>query len=219
MQSQKPKQFLLLNDEPIISITLKALLNTGLISKFIVPTVDMIFTRKIIRSYLPDLDVDIVKGGKSRQDSISNALALIAESKEQPDLILIHDAVRALVRKSTIELVINKALQMGAATAATPVTDTLKLSYVNERGELLIKKNISRDYIWQIQTPQVFKSDILIKANAKAREEHFTGTDSTSLLERFGLDVALVESPKTNIKITTPEDLKLAQILYSQAES
>jgi 2-C-methyl-D-erythritol 4-phosphate cytidylyltransferase len=100
----------------------------------------------------------------------------------------------------------------GAAIAARPVTDTLKLSYANDKGENFIKKNVSRDLLWIAQTPQVFKKDILIQAYNKAKDEHFIGTDSSGLVERLGHEIRLVPGLPSNIKITTPEDLQLAQV-------
>lgn len=211
MNSQKPKQFLTLNDEPIISITIKALAETGLISRVIIPTIDLVYTKKIIQAAHPDLEIRVCKGGKTRQESVYNGLQELKESGWQTDYILIHDAVRALVRKETIEQVIAKAKKTGAAIVARPVADTLKLSYT-QGTDNLVKKNVPRDQMWYTQTPQVFEAKLLIQAYEKAREEHFTGTDSSSLVERLNHDIYLVEGHPSNIKITTPEDLDLAKL-------
>ncbi|MCE2929616.1 MAG: 2-C-methyl-D-erythritol 4-phosphate cytidylyltransferase [Candidatus Caenarcaniphilales bacterium] len=212
MQSQKPKQFLAIDDKPIIIVTLAKLISTGLIKKFIIPTVDIVYTKKIIKSEFPDLDFIICKSGKSRQDSIQNAILEIKALEEKADLILIHDAVRPLIKKTTIEQVVKKALETGAAVAGRPVSDTLKLAF-NRDGENIIKKNVSRDSMWHTQTPQVYHSQIFFDAYQKALEDHFEGTDSAGLVERINKDVYLVESPQSNIKITTPDDLELAKIL------
>lgn len=218
MSAQKPKQFLTLNEEPILCITLKTLASTGLISRYIIPSVDVVYTKKILKSSIPDLEVEICKGGKTRQESVLNALNLIKDDCDPKQLILVHDAVRALVRKETIEKVIEKANITGAAIAAKSLSDTVKLSHT--KGEdTLIKKNIPRDNLWLAQTPQVFTADTIIKAYEKARIDHFTGTDSASLVERLGIDTYLVESPQSNIKITTPEDLELAQIYLKMFSS
>lgn len=212
MNSRQPKQFLSLNSEPILSITLRALAKSRYISKFIIPTIDIVYTRKIIASYCPDIDVEIIKGGKTRQDSIHEGIKLLETDK--PDLILIHDAVRALILPETIDAVIEAAAKHGAATAASPISDTLKLaSEIN--GESYIRKNISRENMWAMQTPQVFKTELLIAAYAKAFAEDFIATDTTALLERSQTPVALVRSPNSNIKITTPEDLKIAESYLS----
>lgn len=211
MSAQKPKQFLTLNEEPILCITLKTLASTALISRYIIPTIDIVYTKKILKSSVPDLEVEVCKGGKTRQESVCNALDLIRNDCDPKQLILVHDAVRALVRKETIQKVIEKANITGAAIAARPLSDTIKLSY-NNGDDTLIKKNIPRDHLWLAQTPQVYTADTIIKAYDKAKADHFTGTDSASLVERLGIETYLVESPQSNIKITTPEDLELAQI-------
>ena len=215
MKSQKPKQFLTLNDEPILIITLRALAAAERIDKFIIPSVDLVYTRKIIASSLPELDgkIEVIKGGKTRQESINNALELIETKDCQPELILIHDAVRALVQPTTIHNVIAKAREVGGAIAAVKVTDTLKqANEVQENGHSpYIKKNVSRDHMWQAQTPQVFKREVLLEAYDKAKLDHFEGTDSAGLVERINKPVALVEGLRTNIKITNPRDLLIAE--------
>ena len=118
MHSQNPKQFLTLFDEPILLHTVKALAKTGLIEKFFIPTVDVVYTKKILNHIKTDLDIVIVKGGKTRQDSITNALDEIKKLKLEPEFILIHDSVRVLVQEETIVSVINKAKEKGAAVAA-----------------------------------------------------------------------------------------------------
>ncbi len=217
MQSQKPKQFLTIDGEPILCKTLKTLAETGLFSKFIIPSIDVVYTKKIIKSSLPDLEgVIVIKGGKNRQESIYNGMELLQDDNDLPEFILIHDAVRALVKKETIQAVIERAKLTGAAIAARPVTDTIKLSHM-KGNDIVIKKNISRDFMWLAQTPQVFKSDMLMQAYAAAKQDHFIGTDSAGLVERLGIDVHIVESLPSNIKITTPEDLELA-ILYFRSQ-
>lgn len=211
MQSQKPKQFLTLDGQPVLLITIKALAETGLISRFFVPTIDIVYTKKIIKSNLPDLDIVVCKSGKTRQESVDNALQEIKKSDQDPDFILIHDSVRPLTQRKTIENVIAKARLTGGAVAARPVTDTLKLSY-QEGDDHLIKKNVSRDHMWQTQTPQIFKAETIFNAYQKAKEDYFLGTDTAGLVERLGGEVHLVRSLQSNIKITNPEDLELAKM-------
>lgn len=215
MKSNQPKQFLRLDGEPLIVKTIKALAKCKNIKKFIIPTVDIVYTRKIFKSYAKELDVMIVHGGKTRQESVYNGLLEIKDnmSDEMPDLILVHDSVRALVQEKTINETILKAIEVGGAIAAARVSDTLKLSSSVGDRKNLIKKNIPRDNMWEAKTPQVYKTDMLFEAYEKAKKDHYLGTDSAGLIERLGHDVALVESPKSNIKITTPDDLKIAELL------
>jgi 2-C-methyl-D-erythritol 4-phosphate cytidylyltransferase len=214
MQSQNPKQFLTIFDEPILLHTVKALAKTGLIQKFIIPSVDIVYTKKIL-NHIEDVEFLICKSGKTRQESIKNALDELKRLNEESDFILIHDAVRVLVQEQTVINVINKAKEKGAAVAARPVSDTLKLSHLDENGDVLIKKNVSRDLLWQTQTPQVFAAKILYEAYEQAKDDHFLGTDSAGLVERINKDVYLVESPQSNIKITDPEDIELVKLYMS----
>lgn len=218
MNQRKPKQFLTLFNQPILVITIKALASTGLFSKFIIPTVDLVTTKKLVEQKLPELDISVVKSGKTRQMSVHNGLDFIRSLDEQPDLILVHDAVRVLITKETVNKTINKAIETGAAIAGNRVYDTLKLSHSEADKDILIKKNVSRENMWQAQTPQVFKTDIIFSAYDKAKQDHFEGTDSASLVERLGVPIHLVESSRFNFKITTPEDLEIAEILLSHRQ-
>ena len=216
MNQRRPKQFLTIFDQPILLVTLKILAQTGLIKKFIIPTVDVITTKKIIASKLSDVDIEIIKGGKTRQDSVHNGLDYIKKLDDQPDLVLVHDAVRVLVSQEIVINTIEKAFKTGAAIAANKVYDTLKLSHSEVGEDITIKKNISRENTWQAPTPQVFKKELIIEAYQKAKKDHFEGTDSASLVERLNVPVSLVESPKSNYKITTPEDLEIAELILSK---
>lgn len=213
MKTQQPKQFLTLHGKPVLVRTLQALAKTGLIEKFIIPAVDLVYTRKVIRADLPDIDFTVVSGGKTRQESVHNGLmeAKKLAGDNLPDMILVHDAVRALVQESTVRATIDKALEFGGAIAANQVTDTIKQAHTFGDKKDCIRKNIPRENLWVAQTPQVYKADLLIEAYEKAKQEHYEGTDSAGLVERLGMDVSLVESPKSNIKITTPDDLVLAE--------
>lgn len=216
MASSKPKQFLQLQGQPILVHTLKALAKYNGIIKYIIPTVDIVYTRKVIKSGAPDLDVKIIKGGKTRQESVTNALKHIKDSEEKPDFILVHDAVRALVQDDMIQKVAEAAVSYGAAIAAVPVKDTLKLAKPpSADGHIGIKHNVSRDHIWRAQTPQVFATDILYEAYDKALADRFEGTDSAGLLERIGKEVTIVPGRRTNLKITTEEDLRMAEAIIT----
>ena len=221
MNAEKPKQFMMLHDEPVLIKSLKALNNSGHIKKFYIPTVDIVYTRKLIKNYAPDINIEILKGGKTRQESIHNALDFIVEKNKEnpsenpmPDYVLVHDAVRALVQKPIIDNVIRAAIEVGGAIAASPVTNTLKQGHsINDETDT-IKKNLPRDGMWRAQTPQVFKTEIMIEAYDKAKVDKFEGTDSAGLIERLSHPVQLVASPTYNMKITTLTDLKVAEVLF-----
>jgi 2-C-methyl-D-erythritol 4-phosphate cytidylyltransferase len=147
----------------------------------------------------------VIEGGKTRQESVYEGFLAL---EEDVDLIVVHDGVRPLVRPSTIESVIAEAREHGAAIAAVPVRDTLK-----RVRDGVIQTTLPRDEIWQAQTPQAFLRPILAEAMAAAWREGFQGTDEAALVERTGHPVRVYHGTADNIKITSPEDLVLAEAL------
>jgi 2-C-methyl-D-erythritol 4-phosphate cytidylyltransferase len=153
-----------------------------------------------------------VTGGAERSDSILNALKAVAHLN--PDIVAVHDAVRPFVTPAQIAAVIAKAKEIGSAILALPATDTIK-----EVEEGLIQRTLDRRRIWRAQTPQAFRYDLLMRANQEARAAGLPSTlttDDSLLVERMGVPVAVVEGSPNNIKITTPEDLILAEKLFEQ---
>ena len=151
----------------------------------------------------------VVAGGSERQYSVWNGLKRVADDA---DVVLVHDAARPLVTTQTIEAVIKAAREQGAAIAAVPEKNTIKV--VSEAG--IVKSTPVRSMLWAVQTPQGFRKDILIEANEKAETDGFLGTDDASLVERLGRPVHVVMSDYSNIKVTTPEDLLVAEALLRQ---
>jgi 2-C-methyl-D-erythritol 4-phosphate cytidylyltransferase len=151
---------------------------------------------------------DLVVGGRTRQESVQNGLAHVPADA---DLVLIHDAVRPLVRKEMIEATIRAAQRVGAAILAAPVKATLKRTGANG----LIRATVPRDNLWAAQTPQVFERRLILEAYATAAADRFHATDDAALVERLGHPVAIVEGAEENIKITTREDLRIAKILLA----
>ena len=152
----------------------------------------------------------VVAGGAERQYSVWNGLKRAADDA---DVILVHDAARPLVAARTIEAVITVAREHGAAIAAVPEKNTIKV--VSEAG--IVQSTPVRSTLWAVQTPQGFRKDILIEANEKAEADGFLGTDDASLVERLGRPVRVVMSDYSNIKVTTPEDLLIAEAFLRQA--
>lgn len=153
-----------------------------------------------------------VSGGAERSDSILNALQAVAAWK--PEIIAVHDAVRPFVTPAEISAVIAKAREVGAAILALPAVDTIK-----EVEQGLIVRTLDRRRIYRAQTPQAFRYELLMRANQEARAAGLPSaltTDDALLAERLGLPVAVVEGSPNNIKITTPEDLALAEKLFEQ---
>jgi 2-C-methyl-D-erythritol 4-phosphate cytidylyltransferase len=150
--------------------------------------------------------VVVAKGGKRRQDSVFSGFSQVDPKKTE--IVLVHDGVRSLVSENLIDRVIEAARQAGAAVPAIPVEDTIKLVEGNE-----VSRTLERKQLFRVQTPQGFSYPILKEALDKAKQENFYGTDEASLVERIGKKVFVVEGDQKNIKITTPEDLKIAEAL------
>ena len=146
----------------------------------------------------------VVEGGTERQYSIRNGLALVSE---EADIVLVHDAARPLIRRDTIEELIRVVRAEGAAIIAVPEKNTIKIAA--EDGT--VAATPPRSSLWQVQTPQGFRKDILMEANRKADEDGFLGTDDASLVERLGVPVRIVRGEYSNI--TTPEDMVVAEAI------
>ena len=146
----------------------------------------------------------VTTGGSERQYSIANGLKLLPDDAE---IILVHDAARPLVSARTINNVIDAAEKFGGAIAAVPVKDTIKV--VDAEG--FVKSTPPRSGLVAVQTPQGFKREILLQAYARASEENFLGTDDASLVERLGVKIKIVAGSYENIKVTTPEDINVAE--------
>lgn len=150
---------------------------------------------------------DVCLGGRRRQDSVAEGLKRLADC----DWAVIHDGARPLVTVDLIERGLEAARETGAAIAAVPVTDTIKV----EGEDGTVGETPPRQNLWAVQTPQIFAIGIIREAYQNAGEDV---TDSSSLVERLGYKVKLYMGAYDNIKITTPADLALAEILWQQHE-
>lgn len=166
-------------------------------------------------------DVGVVDGGATRAESVSNALAAVGT-----ELVAIHDAARPLVTPDLIEDVVASLVaepDAAGAIAATPVTDTIKrvtrpsltTSEVANGGRV-IEATVDRDDLWGAQTPQVFRAEALRKALASEPERLAEATDEAMMVEALGGKVLIHPSPPENLKVTTPLDLKLAELLLAE---
>lgn len=155
------------------------------------------------------VNVKVVSGGPRRQDSVAAGLAVVGADT---DLVLVHDGARPLVSARLIRATMAGALESGAAIAAIPVKDTLKA--VGDHG--LVDRTLDRQRLWRAQTPQAVKYAILREVIGLASAKQIEATDEASLLEALGYPVAIVEGEEANIKITRPEDLKLAEAILLQ---
>ena len=146
----------------------------------------------------------LIVGGKRRQDSVRNGLK---EVSQKSDWILIHDSARPFIDNKCISKVIQEAKETGAAILGVPVKATIK----SASGRGLVNKTVDRSNLWEIQTPQVFKKELIVQAHKKYFKENVT--DDASLVEKLGVSVKIVQGNYENIKITTKVDLCLAQLI------
>jgi 2-C-methyl-D-erythritol 4-phosphate cytidylyltransferase len=144
-----------------------------------------------------------VDGGAERQHSVRAGVAALAEDVE---LVVVHDAARCLVRPEDVSRVIDAARRHGAAILASPVRDTIKRVQAGR-----VVETPDRASCWAAQTPQVFRSELLREALARADEDGFLGSDDAQIVERLGVEVRIVEGPASNLKLTTREDWAVAE--------
>ena len=150
-----------------------------------------------------------VNGGDERQDSVLNGISAVCGESQ---IIAIHDGARPCVNKEIITKTIEAAEQGGAAVAASKVIDSIKLS----DGEGRISQNIDRTNLWSVQTPQAFKTDIIVAAMKAVADERTLVTDDTAACELIGQSVVLIESKNPNPKVTTESDLAFVSFLLER---
>src|SRR4030042_279394 len=202
------KQFPFLEGKPGLAPTLDQFETCPLIRSIclVAGQEDMDYCLKeIIEKYRVQKVSQIVPGGKRRQESVKNGIDALPKDA---DIVAIHDGVRPFVTKAMIEDSIHSAVRYGAVILAMPVKDTIKMS--NPDGTVL--KTLDRESLWQVQTPQTFQVNVIKEAHYKGAEGGVVGTEAASLVERLGVKVHILPGSYTNIKITTPEDLLLANL-------
>lgn len=158
----------------------------------------------LLRETIQDIPWQVVHGGSERQHSVRNAILLTDESA---DLILVHDGARPFVETEAIRQSIVIAAEFGAAIVAVPVKDTIKVA----DADAVVLKTLDRSSLWQIQTPQTFRREVLLKAHEQAAATGELATDDAALVEWAGGSVRLVRGSYFNFKVTTPEDVLLAE--------
>ena len=207
MGSVQSKQYIDLNGKPILYYTLNHFINNKNIDKVIlvIPEDELEFCRnEVLDKYNLKID-SIAFGGKERQDSVYNGL----KKADGSDIVLIHDGARPFVSERIIEEGIKYARMYGAAAPGVMPKDTITV----KNQESFSLETPDRNNLVAVQTPQVFDYNIIFGCHKKVKEKHLDVTDDTMVVELFGNDVYLYEGEYTNIKITTPEDLILAQYL------
>lgn len=199
-----------LNGEPMIARTVRAFQNCDAISEIVVVTrEDLILPITSLCAQMDKVQA-VVAGGSSRQESVHLGLNALSDKCK---LAAIHDGARPLISWQVIDRVVRAANTYGAAAPAIPVKDTIK---VVQGG--IVKETPDRASLQAVQTPQVFDFDILRGALKKAKQDGAQVTDDCSAVERMGMAVKIVEGEERNLKVTTPLDLKIAQLLLEEEQ-
>jgi len=203
MESDLPKQFILLAGKPILMHTIEAFDQCN-VSKIIVvlPPNQIAFWKELCTQFSFNLPHEIVAGGASRFESVQNGLVLCNEE----DLLAIHDGVRPFITAEIINNSFDVTAQKGNAVAAVRLKDSIR------KVDLLGNKNVNREAYFLIQTPQTFKCKLI--KEAYQAQDHINFTDDASVLESNGHAINLIPGDYKNIKITTPEDLLVAEAFY-----
>jgi len=207
------KPLIKVNSKPIIIRCLGILSQHPYIKDIIVVanSKNSISITREIKQYRIKKIKDIILGGRLRQDSVINGLKAM---DMRTGLVLIHDAVRPFIDKDMVSSVIKEASRYGAAIVGAPVKDTVKKVRKSGNQEVrsrIVEKTLNRDELWEIQTPQVFKKKLILEAYE--RFGNIEVTDDASLVEKLRVKVKVVRGSYNNIKITTPEDLILAEAI------
>ena len=206
------KQYLLLNSLPVLVYALSVFQASDIVSDIILvlPQNDLeTMGRRIIAKYGLTKITAVVGGGAQRQDSVGNGLRAIVGPC---DIVIVHDGVRPFVTCEMITRAVEAAIDCGAASIGVPAKDTIK----ETNDDDMVAATLPRRNLWQTQTPQAFQYDLICRAYEAAGKDHYYGTDDASLVERIGVKVRMIAGSYENIKITTPEDLGMAEALIKE---
>jgi 2-C-methyl-D-erythritol 4-phosphate cytidylyltransferase len=206
MGSSLPKQFMLLKDKPVLYYSIKTFLDAydDLEIILVLPAAFTNIGEEIIDAYFDKEKIKIAIGGDTRFQSVKNGLKLV----EGESIIFVHDAVRCLASVNLIHRCYELAMQTGAAVPAIPSKDSVRI--LNDDGNGVVDRN----KVMLVQTPQTFHSKILLAAFDIDYKDKFT--DEATVVEAYGLRISLAEGEETNIKITKPVDLVIAENILSQ---
>lgn len=210
MNAGQNKQFIKLNDIPVIIHTLRVFDGDsncrGII--LVVNESELALFNDLISHYRIKNVRNVVVGGSERQHSVYNGLkALTLED----GIVLIHDGARPFVKQTIIHELVKTAVEYNSAIVAVPVKDTVKLVQ-----DHVVEKTMERSSLWSVQTPQAFRLSLILKAHEEAAKNNYLGTDDASLVERLGEKVQIVVGDYENIKLTTPEDLIYGEAILAR---
>lgn len=212
MGKDRPKQYLEVGARPIICHTLDRFLEAGCVGELVVvvePDRIGAFRTDILEGFGYPRDWRVVAGGKARQQSVANGLMAISPGC---DVVLVHDGVRPFIGPDEIRRAAELAVRNGACIIATPLKETIK----RVDGGGIILETVDRSALWGAKTPQAFRRSVLQDAMDAANRDGFVGTDEASLVERLGIKVSVIEGSSRNIKITTPGDLLVAEVILRE---
>lgn len=210
MNAALPKQFMKLADKPVLQWSLECFDRTSDIGRIVLvlPEEWLEEGKKILSSFKPVKDFVITVGGKQRQDSVFNGLMAVGDDYE---LVVIHDAARPGINPEAIEEGLKLASEKGNAVFAIPSYDTLAKVVDGE-----IVGGADRNEIFRIQTPQIFPRELLVQAIEQARKNGEVGTDESTLVRKLGKKIYIASGSENFMKITTADDLKLAEFLLTK---
>jgi len=208
-----PKQFHPLHGKPILVWTMERLISLPFLDGVIavVPEAAVDTMRLLLTNMTGKPPIFVVAGGSRRQDSV---LAGIEALPQTCHWVLIHDGVRPFASRDLFQRTYEAARRNGAAVCACRAVETVKIAH-----DGWIHRTLPRDQVWLVQTPQVFRRDLLVDAFREAQTHGWEATDDASLVERLGVRVAIVEGEKANIKITTQDDLDWATWILERAHN
>lgn len=208
MGSAVPKQFLPLVGRPVLYYSIRAFMDAfpdiNLI--LVLPQEQMSYAQMVLESFEERIELTIVSGGETRYHSVQNGLKQV----DREGIVFVHDGVRPLVSSDLIRQCYAQAAEKGSAVPAVPVTDSLRI--VDESGS----RPVDREQMRSIQTPQTFRSNIILPAFSQAFQPAFT--DEATVCEAYGTKVFLIAGEKSNIKVTTPEDMIVAEALLEEKQ-
>jgi 2-C-methyl-D-erythritol 4-phosphate cytidylyltransferase len=208
--TKEPKAFIKLGGRTMLSYSLATLAQVADVDEIVitVPTGFEANARADATTSGVRVPVKITVGGVERQDSVRIALSLTSAESE---LVIVHDAARPLADADIFKRCLEAASRVGGAIAAVPVADTLK----RVDADRAIVQTVARASLWQAQTPQAFRRELLVAAHARALEQKIVATDDADLVERCGARVEVVEASSRNLKITRPADLAMAEAILA----
>lgn len=214
MRAGRNKQFLMLSGQPILVHTVRLFQVSSHVSEIVIVGAenDLALIKELVDHYRLDKVVSICKGGTQRQDSVRSGVLALSPTIQR---VVVHDGARPLLTLQDFHRFLQEAEGFPAAIMGIEVKDTIK--QVDDTGR--VTNTLPREQLRAVQTPQIFERKKLEEAHFRAADAGYYGTDDASLLEWLGYSVQVIEGSQENIKVTTPEDLWLAERILAMRET